>query len=176
MTSVLQVVVAPPRPALAVTVPAASHQPVTFELPAKTPLQVVVGGRRGPAGEAGSGSTEEVTKIAGVNLSGQRVVTTQSDGTVVYASNTDVSVASKPLWLTLNAALAGSAVTVLSSGELTEPGWAWTPGVPIFLGANGTLTQTPPTVGGGAAFVQQVGSAEKPTEIFFAPRTAIVLG
>jgi len=60
----------------------------------------------------------------------------------------------------------GQSATVLAYGLLTESSWAWTPNVPLFLGADGLLTQTPP-VAPGALFLAQVGTATGATAAFF---------
>ena len=37
---------------------------------------------------------------------------------------------------------AGATLTVALSGDISEPTWSWTPGLPVFCGAGGVLTQT----------------------------------
>jgi hypothetical protein len=109
---------------------------------------------------------------AGMVLSGHRVVRPQFDGTVVYADNTDLTDAHRPLWLTLGAALLGGQVLVQSYGPVEEPSWSWTDGA-IFLGTNGQLTQTVPT--SPAAFLIQVAAPDEPTKLFYDPRDPIAL-
>jgi len=124
----------------------------------------------GPAGPAGAG-TAEITILAGATLSGHRAVKELSDGTVVYASKDTLGDRHAPIWLTLGAAASGTPVTVQTYGEVTEPSWAWTSGQPIWLGANGLLTQVIPSTG----FVLQVASALEPTVLYWEPKVPIVL-
>ena len=41
----------------------------------------------------------------------------------------------------------GNTANVVRAGLMTEGGWSWTPNAPVFIGADGVLTQTPPTFG-----------------------------
>lgn len=125
-------------------------------------------------GGAGSSSSETQTAIAAVNLSGHRCVTTQSDGTLIYADNTILGHRGRPLWITTGAILTGASGTVVSHGRIVEPTWAWSPGT-VYLDANGFLTQTPPTFGGGAAFLAVVGNAVDATTLFVTRYPSIVL-
>lgn len=111
-------------------------------------------------------------RTASGSLSGHRVVTPGPDGRVGYASNTAAEHVNAPLWLTLSAALAETQVTVLMAGEATEPSWSWSPG-PVYLGAGGALTQTPP--GAGAVFSAQIGAATSPTTVHIDRQPSIVL-
>jgi hypothetical protein len=112
--------------------------------------------------------------VAAVALSGHRMVTPRPDGTVEYASNTVAAHLHAPLWVTRGAVVAGQPASVLAYGALTESSWAWTPGVPLFLGADGLLTQIHP-VAPGALFFAQVGTATSPTSAFFDRQPSIGL-
>lgn len=127
-----------------------------------------------PVVSASGGGSATVTALAGATLSGHRVVRPQSDGSMVYASNDQIADVTRSLFLTLGAASSGAPVTVQVIGQVAEPTWNWSDG-PIFLGANGVLTQTPPTLVGGAVFIEQVASSDGPTGLFWNPRTPIVL-
>lgn len=113
--------------------------------------------------------------IAGADLSGQRLVSPQADGTVVYASNALLANLGKPLWLTVGAISNGATGIVLYEGLFTEPSWTWTPGERIFLGTNGLLTQTVPTASSGATYLLQVASAISAVEIFYDVTSPIAL-
>lgn len=126
-------------------------------------------GSQGPPGPSGG----SLVRVAGVNLSGHRLVVPRSDGEVIYADNATVAHTSLPIWLTLGAALAGGSVTVVALGEVIEPTWAWTPEGSIYLGANGVLTQTVPS--SPARFIEQVAVAETPTSIYFDPKIPITI-
>lgn len=116
----------------------------------------------------------QLTAIAAVALSGHRAVTPRPDGTLEYASNAVAAHLHAPLWITQGAVTAGQPATVLAYGALTESSWAWTPGTPLFLGADGLLTQTPP-VAPGALFSAQVGTATGATSAFFDRQLSISL-
>jgi hypothetical protein len=128
----------------------------------------------GPPGSAGGTSGQiRLSATAGVTLSGHRAVTQAPDGTLFYASNTEVGHVHAPIWLTLGAAIAGSSVEVLTYGVVSEPSWSWTPG-PLYLGANGLITQVPPTAP-GAVFIAQIGVAISPTLVWIDRRSSISL-
>ena len=145
---------------LADVVPAASASGGTVQLvtgPTGPP------GDAGPEGPTGPAGSLTVTFTAGAALSGHRMVTRSSDDSVVYADNSDPNHLAAPLWMTLGAASDGAAIECLAGGVVDEPSWSWTPG-PLYLGATGHLTQTPPTAS-GAVFLTQIGYATSATSI-----------
>lgn len=107
-----------------------------------------------------------------VPLSGHTVVTTDDTGELVPASATDPTHVARPLWLTTGAWAAGVPATVVAAGIVTEPTWSWTPGLPVFLGANGALTQAPPTA---PQFLRWVAAVVDPTSLNFRPELPVVL-
>lgn len=110
----------------------------------------------------------EETWIAAVDLGGHRAVTTDPGGHLVYRQpDTDWY---GPCLLTLSAAAAGADVRVAVLGPVDETSWTWTPNLPIYLAANGLLTQVPPA-GPGALVV--LGVAAAPTRLMFAPHFPI---
>lgn len=118
-----------------------------------------------PPSTGGGGDT--LTGLSAVPLGGHRVVNGPL-GDLSYAGP------SGPLGLVLGmttgAASAGDPVTVQTAGDIDEPSWNWTPG-PVFLDANGTMTQTAPESG----FLQQIGVASAPTKILIRIGPAIKL-
>jgi hypothetical protein len=68
--------------------------------------------------------------------------------------------------VTRMATIAGDPINVVRSGLLSESGWTWTPNAPIFIGANGMLTQTQPTAGNP---VRRIGWAISATELNLDP-------
>jgi hypothetical protein len=114
-------------------------------------------GPPGPVGGNGLGTASRP-------LSGHRVVTALPDGSLDYASNDDPAHLAAPLWITTTAAGTGDEVAFVVVGPVTEPSWNWTPG-PVYLGANGVLTQTPPTAP-AAVFLAQIGFATSLTTLF----------
>lgn len=120
------------------------------------------------------GEFASLTVTAGVALSGHRVVSPRGDGKVEYADATFITHLNRSMWLTLGAVAANAPATVLIHGWITEPSWAWTPGLAIFLGAAGLLTQALP-VAPGSAFLLRLGVAISATAILFDPQQPIAL-
>lgn len=114
-----------------------------------------------------TGGGDTLTGLSAVALGGHRIVNGPL-GDLSYAGP------SGPLGLVLGmttgAASAGDPVTVQTAGDIDEPSWNWTPG-PVFLDANGTMTQTAPESG----FLQQIGVASAPTKILIRIGPAIKL-
>jgi hypothetical protein len=130
-------------------------------------IDVVLGSAQGPPGP----NTTLVSGIASIALSGHRLVTVNGSGELIYADNTTASHATKVLGLTLGAASIGAATNVKTYGEVTEPSWTWTMDSPIYLGANGVLTQTAPATG----FILIVGFPLSATTIFLDTQGPIIL-
>jgi len=99
---------------------------------------------------------------AETNINGLRVVVPSdtSPGHAIYADHRNILHASRVLGISKHAVLAGQAVEVMDGGSLGDPSWSWTVG-PIFLGEDGKMTQTAPTIG----FVLMVGKAVSATRI-----------
>lgn len=127
------------------------------------------------SGGSGSGTTITHTAVAAVDLSGQRLVVPQTDGTLIYATDATVADLALPVWMTLGAIMAGQSGTVLCYGPATEVSWSWTAASAVYLSALGVMTQALQTVAGGATFLLQVAKAVSPTEIFYDPQMPIVL-
>lgn len=155
------VVVQPSSPAAAVaTVPA-------------TPAVVVIPGVVSSGGGGGDGTSVTTSRITSAALSGYRVMSEDPDGTVHYADNTDLSDAYSIIGLSLTAASLGASINIRMYGYVTNAGWAWTPGQPIFLSDIGHLTQTPPQA--PAVFSMVVGLALSPTTMLVRPELPIEL-
>ena len=65
----------------------------------------------------------------------------------------------------------GLCITVQFAGLLEYNGWDWTLGSEVVISSNGTLTQTPQTVG----FSQVIGTPVTPTSIFINMQSPIVI-
>lgn len=124
----------------------------------------------GVPGRDGSDGAGLFDGIAGEALSGHRAVRHDEDGQLVHA-DCATAVTAQAIGITLGAAEAGALASVLFAGEVTEPSWSWTAG-PIFLGANGLLTQSAPATG----CLVIVGHAAGATRMVVAPRLVAVLG
>jgi hypothetical protein len=126
----------------------------------------------GPQGIQGP-STTTITRTTAHALSGHRAVTADNDGLATYASCDDPNQISRPVWLTTGAWGDGVPATLTTDGAVTEPTWNWTPGLPIWLGLNGALTQTIPEE---AVFIRELGEVIDPQTIAFRPQLPIRKG
>lgn len=113
-----------------------------------------------------------LSRVAGEDLGGHRVVTLSESNTIVYASNDNSGQVEAPLWLTLGAIGVGATDSVLAYGPITEPSWSWNPG-PVYLGTDGLLTQDSPEP--PALFNVQVGFATSSTRVVFDRRVSLAL-
>lgn len=116
--------------------------------------QVVSGGTQGPRGPVGSSGSELNALIAAVALSGHRTIAINADGQGIYADSSSASVYSA-IGISVGAASGGAEITVRQSGALDWPAGGLTPGVPLFLGADGYISHTPPATG----YVRQIAVA-----------------
>jgi len=159
-------VVAPDVPVIRVLPPAIS-----------SPIVVPIAGPQGipgPPGPPGNTSSQiRLTGIAESSLSGHRAVTQNSDGTIRYADNATIEHLHAPIWLTTGATAPGDLADLLAYGPIHEVSWSWNTG-PIYLGANGLITQIIPTAP-GALFLAQIGVATGATSAWIDRRSSIVL-
>jgi len=144
---------------------------VAVEEPASYWINVGEQGPAGPPGPPGPTGGLAVQYIAAIALGGHRIVVLNATQQVEYADNTVVAHADKVLGMTTGAASAGALATIQVGGELTEPSWSWTAEAPLYLGANGQVTQSPPASG----FVLNLGFAISATKIFLDLKQPILL-
>lgn len=138
----------------------------TIADPTRIPVDTyVVGpaGLRGPQGPAGP-TAEDISRVALGSISGHRMVMLDALERASYADASTLEHASRVVGVTIAAAAGGASVTIRTRGELDEPSFSFTAGLPLFLGSAGVLTQTPPSSG----FVLIVGFAITATKIFVA--------
>lgn len=128
---------------------------------------VVVAQRFGTVNITQIGNTETV--VAAEALGGHRVITT--DGYYADASNT--THAYRVFGVTIGAASIGTVATVRTFGEIAESGWNWTMGEPVFLGANGNVTQTPPSA---PSLCVVIGRPKNATTLFVDIQETVFLG
>ncbi|MCA1842373.1 MAG: hypothetical protein LC792_04135 [Actinobacteria bacterium] len=115
-----------------------------------------------------------VPVVATAALSGHRAVSPIAAGIVGYADYATDDDMGRPIWITTSATAAGEGTDVVAYGMITEPTWDWIPARPVYLGANGALTQAVPAAP-AARFQLQVATAESPTTIYVDPKLAIGL-
>jgi hypothetical protein len=87
----------------------------------------------------------DTTLEASTSLSALRCITTDSSGLAKYATPDSLANA-VVIGISTTAANTGENITIKTSGQITDALWNWTKGA-IYLGANGSLTQTAPTGG-----------------------------
>lgn len=126
-------------------------------------------GPAGPTGPTGQSGTDALV-LASVNLSALRAITTDASGEAIYADNAAMNT-SLVIGVSVSAALASDDVTVRIASLITDAGWTWTVG-PVYLGTNGTLTQTAPTSGA----LTRIGVAIDATTIDIKVQQPILLG
>lgn len=98
---------------------------------------------------------------AGEIISALRVIRISSLGRAVKASSANIADINRAIAVSITAASQGQNIITVTNGEIENAQWSWTPSAPIYLGVDGTLTQTPPTTG----FLQIIGNAETATKI-----------
>jgi hypothetical protein len=87
------------------------------------------------------------TATASINLSALRAVILDNAGQFAYADSGTPSHAYRVAGILPYAVPQDAEGVAYRLGEISDAVWSWTRGSPIFLGANGQLTQTPPTTG-----------------------------
>lgn len=122
---------------------------------------IVTAGEQGPPGVGipGPAGGSALQRTAGETLSALRAVY-ELHGQVFLLDQADAIHIDFLLGITLNAADISTPVNVQRSGVLDDVSWNWLPGR-VWLGAQGLLTQIPPTSG----FDLLIGTAVSPTRI-----------
>ena len=133
-------------------------------------------GPPGPPGEdgapgSGGGASNVMEYVADGALGGHRIVRATAAGKVGYVDPSDPDQAHATLGLTTGAVADGALASVQFAGPITEPSWSWTPNLPVFVGAAGVPTQTPPSSG----FHAPVGVAVSATSMVIQLKSPIVL-
>jgi len=127
-------------------------------------LELASAGVQGPPGPAGSGGNQNAPAIvAATALSALRVASLNDSDQLVYADASTVAHAFRLVGLLQSAVEVGSTATPLVRGIFSDSSWSWQLDKPIWLGANGFLSQVP----SGTAFLVQVATPLTPTQIHF---------
>lgn len=114
----------------------------------------------GPKGDVGGTS---FIKVASENIGGQRIVVLNADDEVEYASSENMTHMNIVLGLTKTAIVQGGEVEVLNNIIFEEPSWNWTPNLPVFLTANGLMSQN---INDTGLFILSIGTALSATKIY----------
>lgn len=142
-----------------VTVVEARSVVVTPPQPFSTVAVRGVPGPRGPQGVPGPAGGATTVTVGATPLSGHSAVAADAAGLLIKADCTNPAHRGAVLGLLADAYSPGDQAVVQTAFTLEHAGWTWTPG-PVFVGAAGQLTQTPPV---GAVFSQVVAHALSPT-------------
>lgn len=116
-------------------------------------------GPKGPPGEPGQAGGAAFQRLAGETISALRVVY-EASGLVYVLDYRDAAHIDLLVGITMTAADGGAPIAIQRAGEISDSGWAWTPGR-VYLGVAGQLTQTPPETG----YSVLIGSAVSATRI-----------
>jgi hypothetical protein len=98
---------------------------------------------------------------AGEIVSALKVIRISALGRAVKASSANLADINRAIAVAVTAAIQGQNLISVTAGEIENAFWNWMPSAPIFLGLDGTLTQTPPDSG----FLQIIGNAETATKM-----------
>lgn len=150
MTNQITVVNLPPTPHTVVVVPS----PEISVVPAGYGLQ----GVPGPTGPAGAAVIQYPAALA---VSGHVAVFLDEQGRCSPA-DCRTPIHHAVAGLTAHAAIEADLVEILDRGPLEHLGWTFTPGLPVFLGLAGAITQVLPP---SAVFSKVLGVAVTPTRI-----------
>lgn len=147
-------------------------KPVTVVMSSAPVSQPGPRGLMGPRGQQGVAGSDALTKYTLSALSANKVVRLSDATHVTPISALERSDAWGAIAVTVTAASAPeTAVSVIVFGELADDSWNWVPGLPIFVGANGGLTQTRDPAW---AFVRVIGNAISPARIFIDSQPAVL--
>lgn len=127
----------------------------------REPLRIEVGTAFNGSGSGNSSGTLDVTITAQEVINAFRAV--GYDG---YFTQPDADSLSRYAGVTRMATVIGDPINVVRSGLMTENGWNWTPNQPVFISANGVLTQTQPSVGNP---IRRIGWAITATQLNLDP-------
>lgn len=142
--------------------------PIRVIFPDTSPLVVKVPGDPLPPAVPEPAGESPIILTASQAIGGHRGISISSTGLAIYA---DKDSAPNCIGISTGAAEAGASLNIQTSGELTETGWAWIPGEPVFLGTGGTLTQEAP--GSGSLVV--IGTATGATSLLINVEQPIIL-
>jgi hypothetical protein len=116
----------------------------------------------------GGAAAPDISGPAEEALSALRVVT-RDNGGVVYAELVPHQ-AHRALGFLTSSVASGATAIAPTFGEFSDASWDWNMTKPIWLGAHGTLTQTPPASG----YLRVVAAPISPTAILFEAQPPIL--
>ena len=140
--------------AVPVVIEADAEYAVTHDMAPE--VRLISSGDQGPPGPPGG---VVIQRSAGHLISALRVVY-EASGLVYVLDYRDAAHIDLLVGITMTAADGGAPIAIQRAGEISDSGWAWTPGR-VYLGVAGQLTQTPPETG----YSVLIGSAVSATRI-----------
>jgi hypothetical protein len=124
-----------------------------------------------PGSGASSGSSSSVSLIASEPIAGFRAVFQSAAGQVLLVDPTSPARAQLPLGVSTASSGAGVALPIQTSGLLSLGASLLTPGLPVWVGPLGVLTQTAPA----APTSIQIGLAVTNTQLVIAPERPVLI-
>lgn len=144
---------------------------VLTDEPTQTVIVEVNHGPKGDKGESGAaGAFIEMAIPTNGPISSHKAITVGGDGFCAYAGS-DLPALAGFIGVTREARTDLLPVSVVVRGELVDTSFAFVAGLPIFVGINGELTQSPPVAG----VLWRVGVAVTATRILIAPAGPVTL-
>lgn len=122
--------------------------------------EIIAVAEQGPPGPPGPSGVAIYTRQSTGALSAMRVVWEDDAGAVSALDSADEDHIDLLCGLTLTATSDAGQVAVQRTGAVDDLAWSWVPGR-VYLGADGALTQSPPSTG----FDVLVGVAVSPTRL-----------
>jgi hypothetical protein len=107
----------------------------------------IMAGQRGGQGRPGTdsgGGVQTIVRLAGETISALRIV--YESQAQVFKTDPSTETVYQSLGLAITSASPGAELTIQTQGFIDDSSWSWTEGF-VWCGADGTLTQTPPTSG-----------------------------
>lgn len=121
-----------------------------------TVVRIGLGGSSPGVSPQGGVSNIFGNAIAAVPIGGHRVVASNYNGELIYASSAAVETAHRVRGIVSTAYSPGATCQFQIVGEIEEPSWNWNVEIPLWLGPDGQITQTVPSLP-SAKFSLQVG-------------------
>lgn len=125
----------------------------------------------GPQGPAGNGAVVTASSVAAEAINTGAVVASTATG-YANADANNPALASVVVGIATTSGLAGAQITAQTEGPYDNPNMNLTPGLPVYLGLNGAMTQAV-NVG---TILRQIGVALLPTRVLIQIGTPIQRG
>ena len=138
-------------------------------------ILIISSGQQGPPGVAGadgtpgSGGVEYVAVNSAQALSGHKAVRLSATGAVYASNDDDLNSLSICIGITQGSSILNAISNIQTAGSMIELGWNWDINLPLYLGTNGNLTQTPPVTG----YTKEIATVISTTEILIRIQTSI---